>query len=517
MLWERRQRMICDLLDYYECDPERLIDERIGKQFKYPEKLFLSRHWRDVVGTVVDESALLFQEPPDVEFQDDGDQDLFDELWDALNLPAHFQTIEAYSILCGSLLVGLFEDSAEETGVAINYTTPNLLVVPTDARRPTRALEYRIRRTLDRGARELSGNALLPGARQPNIQGDRRAGMDTAIRLLRPNTLFGPPPQETDSGRGLEIVYDVFTKRPGAGPVWSVVSAANAPMGEGQPLAYDPFVEFHARQPVSEWAAPAPFDLLSAQNRIVDHLVELGHQLRFNAFAIPHVSPGMTGELVMDPSRPLTRPVDDEGKEIENPLGFASPENDFTFQQLRGVIDEEVKAIREKWGLTSNQHDATSGFMLQILSMPQQRRLRRRRAVMVPALRRFVLTLMRAKGREVAPDKVTIRLVESTLPEDPAYSVQMLSKLQTEMTMGLTSLIRVLMDRDPDLDEEAAEKLANDIAAENKKFNKDPLEAMAELAGARGRMGRGLPPADDDTDDPEDGDDPPAEGDDDEE
>jgi hypothetical protein len=509
MFWERRQRMICDLLDYYECDPERLIDQRIGEQFKYPDKLFISRHWRDVVGTIVDESALLFQDPPSITFDSKEHQKVFDELWDALNLPAHFQTLEAYTILCGSVLVGVFEDTTEATGVAINYTTPNLLVVPTDPRRPTRPLEYRIRRAIERSS-SLSANALLPGARQPNIQADRRAGLDTAVRLLRPNTYFGPPPQATESGSSPEIVYDVFTMQPGeAPPLWSIVSAANAPMGEPRQLAYNPFVEFHSRQPISEWAAPAPFDLLSAQNRIVDHLVELGHQLRFNAFAIPHLSAGFEGEVVMDPSRPLKRPVDEEGKEITDPLGFASPENDFTFQQLRGVIDEEVKAIREKWGLTSNQHDATSGFMLQILSMPQQRRLRRRRAVMVPAVRRFALTLMRAKGVEVAPETLHVALVESTLPEDPAYSVQHLAKIEQEIRMGLTSLIRVLMDRDPDLDKAAATKLAREIAEENRMFERDPLEAMAAAAGTRNRMGGGVPPADDDPDpDPEAGDDP---------
>lgn len=492
---EERMRRILDLIEYFESEGNSIMEQRIAGRFRNPKALLLSLHVRNVVADVINAISLVFQETPVVVFKDKKHQEIWDTLSDELNLPAHLQTIEAYTNLCGSLLVRVDEDPAEPTGLGITYIMPSVLRVVEDPERRTRAVQFRIKRFAPSSGTRGPDPSTLPGARVPNIQADREAGADTAVRLRRPDSIFGVSPQQTATIAAMNVVYDVYTFYSDRPPTWGVESHNGDALREPIDLAYDPFVAWHSSQPVGTWFAVAPFDLLSAQNRVADHLTELGHQLRMNSFSIPVMSAFMDasgGPISTDPTRPLQKPTDEEGKEVE-PLTFASPENDFTLSQLRETIKDEVEYIRQRYGLTTGEGDsASSGFMVQVLSVPLMRRVRKARTVMTPSLRRFVQTVMRAAQQQVTKDDFDVRTVDSTLPEDPAMTLQAVQVLETEIELGLTSRVRELMRRNPDLDKPAAEKLLKEIDAENK-ASRDANDPLAGVMGNRALQLNRLP------------------------
>ncbi len=492
MTHEERQRQIEELLDYYENKPEEVIRRRLAARFSDPAALKLSTHYRNITRAVIEQSALIFQEPPSVTFNSEQHQDTWDELWDEINIPAVLQAIEAYTLLCGSLLVRVDtitnERAKDGHTIEVRLITPNQFCVTPDPLIPTRALEYRIRRfaSADNAMPDATG---IPGARQPNIRADRESGTDTAFRLRRPfANLWRTGPQKPFRP-SVEEVYDVFTYEPDGTVRWTVEDSRGMKRSteEGVVMNFDPFVAFHSSLPIDEWFAPAALDLLSAENRIVDHLIELGHQLRLNAFSVPIISGHMKtkgGVVVIDPSIPLQKPIDDEGKEV-TPLEYASPENDYTLQTLGKAITDETESVYARWSVGIDQKSATSGFMLQVLSAPLMRQVARRRNVTTPSTRQFVRVLMRARGVELESSDFQVEMVESALPEDPELASSELDRIDREIALNLTSALRELMRRNPDLDEDAAKKLLADIRQENEEARgPDPLERLARKRSA---------------------------------
>lgn len=497
---EERRREVQQLIDYYVAKPAQVINRRISDRFSEPETLKLSKHWRPVVKKIVRRTALSFQKPPEVMFERESDQKVFDELWDQLNLPAHLLTMDRYRRLCGSLLIRVDNEPSEPSGIAITYITPNVLDVPVDPDRPSRALQYRVFRSIDTSMGTDLGR--IPGARVPDIQADRTSG-DTAVRLRRPGTKFfgtESPQRQISVTGGIEQVVDVYDVADPNRLRHSVVSALGRELFS-ESLTFDPFVMFHDELPVDGALAPYPADLLSAQHRITDHVIELGHQFFLNAFSIPVVRediewPG--GRVVLDPSRPIVRRVGRDGNDVP-PVAYASPENDFTIQQLRDAIKEEEEAIMEAYGLVRDQSAATSGFQLAVMNLPLTRDLEMSETLLTASVRRFIKTLLRAKGIE-NPSLFTVRLVNSVLPEDPSSALAEVQRIQAEIQAGLTSVVRVLMERHPDLTEDEAKALAKEIAEEQKAIVGDPLERALELRGM-GRERRPvtpLPEADED-------------------
>lgn len=181
------------------------------------------------------------------------------------------------------------------------------------------------------------------------------------------------------------------------------------------------------------------------------------------------------GDMKMGVHRPIRIPKN-TSDDTTGKAYYISPDTDL--EALYGVIDKKIIHVVNSMGLSAQSYRSdsasfSSGYQLKLSKLDVIKKNVADRIYYTESIKDLVSVMMQCytlfSPKKKFPDNLDIKIdyAEMKFDEDP---MQKETIDAMRLASGLTSIIRILMERNPDLSPEDAKKLAKEIELENGEF-----------------------------------------------
>lgn len=349
-----RQRRISmqKRMDYYYDKQEQYLKDMLLKQFKQPERINLQKEFDNITRFIVDEIAVLYNEPPFREIQEGSAQDI--EIYDEIIKGSQFDIMMQQANRFTKLFkTAIMRPVWRNNSIQYDIYTPNMFDVFQDVIDPTIPIGVVWCSSID-----LFNEILLNND-------DKRGAHD---KFDESNLVFYYLDAQSF------IVFSLAFSR--SGEIISKIHVNQQNESNINPYGVLPFVTLRDGVPIGKYFLEGGDDLIATNEAINVKLTELNYLTKMQAFSIP-VRKGAddrSGSITLDPSLTIDLPADDDQSRNAD-FKFVSP--DAKIEELEKTIDAKKARISIKYGISLERFTASaqksSAQALQLRAFDQAR------------------------------------------------------------------------------------------------------------------------------------------------
>jgi hypothetical protein len=409
-----RQTMAQKLLDYYAGKQLEHLDEVLSEQFSEPDSLKLQPAIDNLTQFIADEISRVCDQPPTIASDDSGAQKFLKELTGDGLFALALKTAEVYANLTGVCGLHPWWDSvSNKLKTAIIPCSVLWVVQRDDDPTEPEAVIYK---------RELKDTVTAQSTTE-YVRWDK-----DGVFVFDSNGVVRPP---SDDNPDMVNPYEIL-----------------------------PFAWLRDSFPVNTFFPDIDESLINQQDTLNVLLTSANQLAKYQGFSQPvMIGIDQKSNVVVDPSKPIRIPPAMRD-ETQPDFKFVTPDSKIgdILEQIRDHVERACARRGISMTALKSGAESMSGYAMKLANA----KLERRRVDQIPLVRSALLSWWEIAKKIANAHKpgtvnpgaaIKIDFAEPDYEDDPQTE---LTRDEKEIALGLSSPVKVLMRRNPDLTEEAA-------------------------------------------------------------